>query len=75
MGEFSCTHPGFTALGVYGASVFTLILFVDDKIFGAAWLPAALGLFMFPIALIVGVLIAAVGALVVAIPSCRTRGD
>ncbi len=75
MGEFSCSHPGFMALGAYGASIFTLILFVDDKLFGAAWLPAALGPFMFPIALIIGGLVAAIGALVVAIPSFRTRGD
>ncbi|MBN1106211.1 MAG: branched-chain amino acid ABC transporter permease [Deltaproteobacteria bacterium] len=75
MGEFSCSHPGFMALGAYGASIFTLILFVDDKLFGTALLPAALGPFMFPIALIIGGLIAAVGALVVAIPSFRTRGD
>ena len=75
MGEFSCSHPGFMALGAYGASIFTLILFVDDKLFGTALLPAALGPFMFPIALIIGGLVAAVGALVVAIPSFRTRGD
>ena len=32
MGEFSCSHPGFMALGAYGASVFTVVLFVvpDD---------------------------------------------
>lgn len=75
MGEFSCSHPGFMALGAYSASIFTLVLFVDDKLFGPAWLPAALGPFMFPVALILGGLVAAVGALVVAIPSFRTRGD
>ena len=75
MGEFSCSHPGFMALGAYGASVVTVSLFVNDKLFGAALLPAAIGPFFFPIALFVGGLLASIGALVVAIPSFRTRGD
>ncbi|MGM0662676.1 MAG: branched-chain amino acid ABC transporter permease [Thermodesulfobacteriota bacterium] len=74
-GEFSCSHPGFMALGAYGASVFTLILFVDDKIFGTALLPAWLGPFLFPLGLIAGGLVASLGALAIAIPSFRTRGD
>ena len=52
-----------------------MVLFVDDRIFGAAWLPKAIGPFFFPIALIIGGLVAAIGALAVAIPSFRTRGD
>jgi len=75
MGEFSCSHPGFMALGAYSASVFTVLLFAKDKIFGPALLPAALGPYMFPIALIIGGLVAALGALAIAIPSFRTRGD
>ena len=75
MGEFSCSHPGFMALGAYGSSVFTVGLFADDRLFGAALLPHWLGPFFFPIALIFGGLVAAVGALAVAIPSFRTRGD
>ncbi|MFO7739636.1 MAG: branched-chain amino acid ABC transporter permease [Desulfatiglandaceae bacterium] len=75
MGEFSCSHPGFMALGAYGASVFTVVLFVNDKQFGTAVLPPALGPFLFPIGLILGGLVAAVGAILVAIPSFRTRGD
>lgn len=75
MGEFSCSHPGFMALGAYAASVFTVILFAKDKLFGPAVLPAALGPYMFPIALIIGGLVAALGALAIAIPSFRTRGD
>jgi branched-chain amino acid transport system permease protein len=27
MGEFSCSHPGFMALGAYAASIFTLLFF------------------------------------------------
>jgi branched-chain amino acid transport system permease protein len=75
MGEFSCSHPGFMALGAYGSSTFTLMLFADDKLFGPALLPPALGPYFFPLGLIAGGCLAAIGALVVAIPSFRTRGD
>ena len=75
MGEFSCSHPGFMALGAYTASAITLLLFTDDKQFGIALLPAALGPYLFPLALIAGGIAAALGALVIAIPSFRTRGD
>ncbi len=75
MGEFSCSHPGFMALGAYGASTITLLLFANDKLFGEALLPEALGFYFFPLALIAGGLVASLGALVIAIPSFRTRGD
>jgi branched-chain amino acid transport system permease protein len=75
MGEFSCSHPGFMALGAYGASTVTVVLFVNDRLFGPALLPPALGPFIFPVALITGGIVAAFGALAIAIPSFRTRGD
>jgi branched-chain amino acid transport system permease protein len=75
MGEFSCSHPGFMALGAYATSVFTVSLFVNDKLFGTAVLPPAIGPFFFPIALFLGGLTASIGAMMVAIPSFRTRGD
>lgn len=75
MGEFSCSHPGFMALGAYAASVFTLVLFANDKIFGKALLPAAMGPYLFPIGLIIGGCVSAMGAVFIAIPSFRTRGD
>jgi branched-chain amino acid transport system permease protein len=75
MGEFSCSHPGFLALGAYTASIFTLSFFVDDKVFGSALLPEFLGPFLFPVALILGGLVAAIGAIAIAVPSFRTRGD
>jgi branched-chain amino acid transport system permease protein len=75
MGEFSCSHPGFIALGAYGASVFTVGLFVTDNILGAAILPESLARFMFPIGLILGGAMASLGAILVAIPSFNTRGD
>ena len=75
MGEFSCSHPGFMALGAYVASTFTIVLFVTENKFGEAWLPPALGPYLFPIGLVLGGLVAALGALLVAVPSFRTRGD
>jgi branched-chain amino acid transport system permease protein len=75
MGEFSCSHPGFMALGAYAASTVTLLFLAKDPLFGDAWLPPALGPYFYPLALIFGGLVAAAGALVVAIPSFRTRGD
>jgi branched-chain amino acid transport system permease protein len=75
MGEFSCSHPGFMALGAYTASTITLLFFANDKQFGDALLPETFGLYFFPLALIAGGIAAAIGALVIAIPSFRTRGD
>jgi len=75
MGEFSCSHPGFMALGAYCASVLTIGLFGDPEFFGVASLPEPLGPFLFPAVLILGGLLASVGALFVAVPSFRTRGD
>ena len=75
LGEFSCSHPGFMALGAYGGSIVTVGLFSTDKLLGPALLPAWLGPFMFPVALFVGGAVAAFGALLVAIPSFKTRGD
>ncbi|MEE4164963.1 MAG: branched-chain amino acid ABC transporter permease [Desulfocapsaceae bacterium] len=74
-GEFSCSHPGFMALGAYASSTLTLLLFTNDKMFGEALLPPALGPWCFPLVLIIGGMVAALGSLVVAIPSFRTRGD
>ena len=75
MGEFSCSHPGFMAIGAYTASTLTLLFFANDKLFGEALLPAFWGPFFFPVALFMGGIAASLGALVIAIPSFRTRGD
>lgn len=75
MGEFSCSHPGFMALGAYGASMFTVGLFSDDKVIGQALIHSDLAFLAFPLGLIFGGLCAAIGALVIAIPSFKTRGD
>ncbi len=75
MGEFSCSHPGFMAIGAYMSSVFTVGLFVNDKVLGDALIGTTAAYLSFPLALIFGGMCAAVCALIVAIPSFRTRGD
>ncbi len=76
MGEFSCSHPGFMALGAYAASAITVSVFVNDNLFGPALAANAWwGLFVFPLTLIFGGIVAAIASLAVAIPSFRTRGD
>ena len=75
MGEFSCSHPGFIALGAYTASLFTVGLFINDNLFGPALLPSEIGIFLFPVGLILGGIVSALGAILVAVPSFRTRGD
>jgi branched-chain amino acid transport system permease protein len=75
MGEFSCSHPGFMSLGAYAASAVMILFFVNDRLFGDALLPESLGFIFFPLALILGGIAAALGALLIAIPSFKTRGD
>lgn len=74
MGEFSCSHPGFIALGAYIASIITVGFFVGGNL-KFVILPTYLAPLVFPLALILGGVVAALGALLVAIPSFRTRGD
>jgi len=75
MGEFSCGHAGFMAVGAYVTSILTVWLFADDKVFGPPVLPTAWAIPLFPVALIIGSIAAALVGLLVAIPSFRTRGD
>ncbi len=64
MGEFSVGHAGFMAVGAYVAAVLTVAVF-----------PREWGAVLFPVALILGGVAAALAGLVVAFPSFRTRGD
>jgi len=75
MGEFSCSHPGFMALGAYGCSVFTVGIFASDQVFGQALMTGAWTIGFYPVGLFVGGAVAALGALIIAIPSFKTRGD
>lgn len=75
MGEFSCGHAGFMAVGAYASSIAGVFLFVPDPVFGQPWLPMPLAPLAFPLILAVGFIAAALAGLVVAIPSFKTRGD
>ncbi|WP_319526070.1 branched-chain amino acid ABC transporter permease [uncultured Desulfosarcina sp.] len=75
MGEFSCSHPGFMAVGAYMSSLFTVGLFTSDKVLGEAVFTFSAAYLSFPLALIFGGLMASLAALIVAIPSFKTRGD
>jgi branched-chain amino acid transport system permease protein len=75
MGEFSCSHPGFMAIGAYMSSLFTVGLFTNDKVLGDAVFTFSGAYLTFPLALVFGGLMASLGALIIAIPSFKTRGD
>ncbi len=75
MGEFSCGHAGFIAVGAYVSSVLSVALFAQDRIFGAPLLPPQYVVYAFPVILVIGGLAAALAGLLVALPSFRTRGD
>jgi branched-chain amino acid transport system permease protein len=64
MGEFSVGHAGFMAIGAYIASILTVNVF-----------PQASVNFLFPAAILVGGIGAALIGFLVAIPSFKTRGD
>ncbi len=75
MGEFSCGHAGFMAVGAYTTSVLNMWLFASDRVFGPPLLPPETVLLLFPVTLLLGGLAAALTGLLVAIPSFKTRGD
>ncbi|MDR1362514.1 MAG: branched-chain amino acid ABC transporter permease [Spirochaetaceae bacterium] len=75
MGEFSCGHAGFMAVGAYAASVISVILFTENKFTGSPLLPPQSALFLFPVVIIAGGVAAAFAGLIVAIPSFKTRDD
>jgi branched-chain amino acid transport system permease protein len=75
MGEFSCGHAGFMAVGAYVTSVLNVWLFAQDPVFGVPVLPAQASLLLFPVTLAAGGIAAALAGLLVAVPSFRTRGD
>ena len=63
------------AIGAYMSSLFTVGLFTSDKVLGDAVFSFSAAYLTFPLALIFGGMAAALGALIVAIPSFKTRGD
>lgn len=64
MGEFSVGHAGFMAIGAYVSSLLTVLVF-----------PKTWGPLLFPLALVIGGMAAALAGLLVALPSFKTRGD
>ena len=75
MGEFSCGHAGFMAVGAYVTSILNIWLFTADQPLSGQILPASTVVYLFPITLLAGGIGAALAGLLVAIPSFRTRGD
>ncbi|MBF0529678.1 MAG: branched-chain amino acid ABC transporter permease [Deltaproteobacteria bacterium] len=75
MGEFSCGHAGFMAVGAYVSSLMSTALFTQDKLFGGPLLPPHTAVWLFPVCLLGGAAAAGVVGLLVAIPSFKTRGD
>jgi branched-chain amino acid transport system permease protein len=75
MGEFSCGHAGFMAVGAYVASVLSVLLFAQDRVFGPPLLSPEYAILGFPLILLVAFIVAALAGLLIAIPSFKTRGD
>jgi len=75
MGEFSCGHAGFMAVGAYVSSLLTVWFFTQGSPFGPNLLSPQWTILFFPFLLLLGGLAAALAGLMVAIPSFRTRGD
>ncbi|WP_027184644.1 branched-chain amino acid ABC transporter permease [Desulfovibrio inopinatus] len=75
MGEFACGHAGFMAVGAYVSSILSVWLFANDRVLGAAVLPPESSVFLFPVVLLIGGIVASFFGLLVAIPSFKTRGD
>jgi branched-chain amino acid transport system permease protein len=75
MGEFSCGHAGFMAVGAYTSSVLSLMLFTENKFTGASLLPPASSVVLFPLVIIAGGICAGITGLLVALPSFKTRDD
>ncbi|RKX88258.1 MAG: branched-chain amino acid ABC transporter permease [Spirochaetes bacterium] len=75
MGEFSCGHAGFMAVGAYVSSLLTVVLFTVDKETGLAILPASMSIYLFPVIIIIGGIAAGIAGLLIAIPSFKTRDD
>lgn len=75
MGEFSCGHAAFMAVGAYVSGILSVWLFAEDRVFGPPVLPAAWSIPLLPVAILIGGLAASLVGLLIAIPSFRTRGD
>jgi len=75
MGEFSCGHAGFMAVGAYVSSLLSVWFFTENSPWGTHLLPPQWAIAFFPLLLLIGGAAAAIAGLMVAVPSFRTRGD
>lgn len=75
MGEFSCGHAGFMAVGAYASSTLSLLFFTDGGIGGTALFSPGVAVVLFPVVILAGGVVAAFAGLIVAIPSFKTRDD
>ncbi|MDY7040487.1 MAG: branched-chain amino acid ABC transporter permease [Chloroflexota bacterium] len=75
MGEFSCGHAGFMAIGAYVSSLLTVWLFAQDDVFGAPALSAGWSVISFPFTILLGGIVAGLIGIPLAFISFRTRGD
>ncbi|MDR1930260.1 MAG: branched-chain amino acid ABC transporter permease [Treponema sp.] len=75
MGEFSCGHAGFMAVGAYSSSMLSIILFTENPYLGSPLLPPGSAIALFPFVILAGGVAASFAGLLVAIPSFKTRDD
>lgn len=73
MGEFSCGHAAFICVGAYVSSILSVLCFGSK--FGDPLFPAEYAMFLFPVVIIIGGLVASLAGILVAVPSFKTRGD
>ncbi|BCS89508.1 branched-chain amino acid ABC transporter permease [Pseudodesulfovibrio sediminis] len=73
MGEFTCGHAAYMCVGAYISSVLSVFCF-GNKL-GAPLLPADMAVVVFPIIILIGGFLASLVAILVAVPSFKTRDD
>jgi len=73
MGEFTCGHAAYMCVGAYLSSVLSVMFF--GKTLGDPMLPPDMAVFVFPLIILAGGVLAAITSILVAIPSFKTRDD
>ena len=71
MGEFTCGHAAYMCVGAYVASVLSVYCFGGKD----PLLPASMAMFLFPAIILAGGVVASLVAILVALPSFKTRDD
>ncbi len=73
MGEFTCGHAAFMCVGAYVASILSVLCYGSK--FGGALLPEYSAMFVFPLIIFAGGIVAALTSVFVSVPSFKTRDD